>query len=109
VEVLMTTSDKLRRDIDEGRGGDKVPFVDPAAAPLGTDDEAAGRSPSKEEIDQAARYEARDTSSAGSANSDERGRATSGRMRNGSRRTGLIVAVAILGVSAVILLAFILA
>ncbi|MQT14689.1 hypothetical protein [Segnochrobactrum spirostomi] len=34
--------DRLRKAIDGGRSGDKVPFSDPAAAPLGTDDEAAG-------------------------------------------------------------------
>ncbi|MEA2976058.1 MAG: hypothetical protein QOF19_1578 [Alphaproteobacteria bacterium] len=34
--------DRLRRDIDSGRTGDKVPVIDPAAAPLGTDDEAGG-------------------------------------------------------------------
>jgi hypothetical protein len=33
---------KLRRDIDAGRTADKSPGIDPAAAPLGTDDEAAG-------------------------------------------------------------------
>ncbi|MBX9760175.1 MAG: hypothetical protein K2Y29_15465 [Beijerinckiaceae bacterium] len=32
----------LRGAIDSGRTGDKVNFPDPAAAPLGTDDEAAG-------------------------------------------------------------------
>lgn len=37
------TTDQLRDDIDRGRTGDKVPFPDPAAAPLGTDEEAAGR------------------------------------------------------------------
>lgn len=36
------TVDRLRSDIDEGRSGDKVRFPDPAAAPLGSDDEAAG-------------------------------------------------------------------
>jgi hypothetical protein len=36
------TPDQLRRDIDSGRTGDKVAFPDPAAAPLGTDEEAAG-------------------------------------------------------------------
>ena len=39
------TSDQLRADVDRGRTGDKVDFPDPAAAPLGTDDEAAGRPP----------------------------------------------------------------
>ncbi len=33
---------RLRRDIDAGRTGDKSPGMDPATAPLGTDDEAAG-------------------------------------------------------------------
>lgn len=34
--------EQLRDDIDSGRTGDKVPVADPAAAPLGSDDEAAG-------------------------------------------------------------------
>lgn len=33
---------RLRDSIDKGLTGDKVPAADPAAAPLGTDDEAAG-------------------------------------------------------------------
>jgi uncharacterized protein HemX len=37
----------LRHDIDHGRTGDKVDWPDPAAAPLGTDDEAgASQTPS---------------------------------------------------------------
>jgi len=36
------TAEQLRSDIDSGRTGDKVPAPDPAAAPLGTDEEAAG-------------------------------------------------------------------
>lgn len=34
--------DMLRRDIDRGAAADKVDYPDPAAAPLGTDAEAAG-------------------------------------------------------------------
>jgi hypothetical protein len=34
--------EQLRADIDSGRTGDKVAHPDPAAAPLGADDEAAG-------------------------------------------------------------------
>jgi len=34
--------DQLRSKIDSGESGDKIPWTDPAAAPLGTDDEAAG-------------------------------------------------------------------
>ena len=36
---------ELRARIDAGRTGDKTPGVDPAAAPLGTDEEAAGTPP----------------------------------------------------------------
>lgn len=36
---------RLRAAIDRGETGDKVAFPDPAAAPLGTDDEAAGTGP----------------------------------------------------------------
>ncbi len=41
-----STLDQLRADIDSGATGDKVPMTDPAATPLGTDDEAAGAPPS---------------------------------------------------------------
>lgn len=36
------TAARLRADIDAGRAQDKVAHPDPAAAPLGTDDEASG-------------------------------------------------------------------
>jgi hypothetical protein len=36
------TVDQLRADIDHGRTGDKVASSDPAAVPLGADEEAAG-------------------------------------------------------------------
>jgi hypothetical protein len=42
--------DRLRKDIDEGRTGDKTDYPDPAAAPLGTDAEAGGHPPSDEEF-----------------------------------------------------------
>jgi hypothetical protein len=42
--------DQLRADIDSGKTGDKIPFPDPAAAPLGTDAEAAGYPPSRREL-----------------------------------------------------------
>lgn len=44
-QTHIPTSDHLRRRIDHGELGDKVNFPDPAAAPLGTDDEAAGHPP----------------------------------------------------------------
>ncbi|MBA4225557.1 MAG: hypothetical protein C0456_02910 [Hyphomonas sp.] len=44
---------RLRHAIDSGNTGDKVNYPDPAAAPLGTDDEAAGTTPAltEREID----------------------------------------------------------
>jgi hypothetical protein len=42
------TSDQLRDRIDSGRTGG-IGFPDPAAAPLGTDDEAAGTPPTEAE------------------------------------------------------------
>jgi hypothetical protein len=38
-----STMAQLRNDIDRGLTGEKVDWPDPAAAPLGTDDEAAGQ------------------------------------------------------------------
>lgn len=42
--------DRLRKDIDRGKTGDKTDYPDPAAAPLGTDAEAGGHPPSDEEL-----------------------------------------------------------
>ena len=54
----MTIS-RLRADIDRGKMRDKVAFPDPAAAPLGTDEEAAGNPLTKEQVAQARDYETR--------------------------------------------------
>jgi hypothetical protein len=51
------STDRLRRDVDSGRTGDKVNWPDPAAAPLGTDDEAAGTPPSAGAVGAAHAYE----------------------------------------------------
>jgi hypothetical protein len=51
------TSDRLRINIDRGLTGDKVAWPDPAAAPLGTDDEAGGAPPTAEQCALAAAYE----------------------------------------------------
>jgi hypothetical protein len=45
-----TNVDQLRAQIDQGKTGHKVAFLDPSAAPLGTDDEAAGQPPTREEL-----------------------------------------------------------
>ncbi|WP_429912189.1 hypothetical protein [Glycocaulis sp.] len=53
-----TTVDQLRHDIDRGRTHDKVDFPDPAAAPLGADEEAAGTQVTPSQARQARRDEA---------------------------------------------------
>jgi hypothetical protein len=50
---LAPNADQLRAAIDSGKTGDKVAFPDPAAAPLGTDAEAAGVPPARVELNQA--------------------------------------------------------
>ncbi|MBS7539496.1 hypothetical protein [Ancylobacter lacus] len=74
----MPTVDRLRHDIDRGLTGDKVPFPDPAAAPLGTDDEAAGTPASPEAIAHARRVEAGGDARRGPAVTDESTRGYSG-------------------------------
>ena len=41
-DTVIETTEQLRIAIDQGQAGDKVDAADPAAAPLGTDDEAGG-------------------------------------------------------------------
>lgn len=55
----VDTTARLRGAIDRGATGDKIGFPDPAATPLGTDDEAAGTPPSAEAVRQAASTEIR--------------------------------------------------
>jgi hypothetical protein len=62
------TISRLRHDIDSGRTGDKIPVVDPAAAPLGTDEEAAGTPVPPEAVAQAHRYETSGPKSTGLGN-----------------------------------------
>lgn len=45
----ISTASQLRARIDSGVTGEKVAAEDPAAAPLGTDDEAAGFPPTASE------------------------------------------------------------
>jgi hypothetical protein len=58
-EPKRPTADQLRHDIDRGRTGDKLPWSDPASAPLGTDEEAAGTPFAAGDIDAARRAERR--------------------------------------------------
>lgn len=45
--------EQLREEIDKGEFADKVDYTDPAAAPLGSDDEAAGNPPRADEVSKA--------------------------------------------------------
>lgn len=54
---VPATTDALRTAIDRGGASDKVDFSDPAASPLGTDDEAAGTPPGPATVAAAARHE----------------------------------------------------
>lgn len=58
------TTDQLRDRIDKGLTGEKVAMPDPAAAPLGTDAEAAGYPPTAQERSLAARRAPRSERSA---------------------------------------------
>jgi hypothetical protein len=53
------TTEQLKHAIDSGETADKVPGFDPAAAPLGTDDEAAGTPNSPAVVAEALDYERR--------------------------------------------------
>jgi hypothetical protein len=53
------TADQLRAEIDAGNARDKVPASDPAAAPLGSDAEAGGRTTPREDIEKARQEEIR--------------------------------------------------
>jgi hypothetical protein len=58
-EPHAPTSDALRTAIDSGAGSDKTAGADPAAAPLGTDDEAGGTSPTQAQVSESLRHEVR--------------------------------------------------
>jgi hypothetical protein len=49
--------ERLRHAIDTGKARDKAPIPDPAAAPLGTDEEAGGTPPTPEQVAAAAQHE----------------------------------------------------
>jgi hypothetical protein len=56
-KTTIETTEQLRIAIDHGHGGDKVDAVDPAAAPLGTDDEAGGTPNTRAQVRLAAKHE----------------------------------------------------
>lgn len=85
--------DRLRQSIDSGKTGDKVAFPDPAAAPLGTDDEAAGHPITQEQLDIALRHEA------GRPNTPPK--AGAGRQENGPANLRFVAALSLGGILAI--------
>lgn len=81
--------DQLRQRIDRGEGADKIDYPDPAAAPLGTDDEAAGHPVTREQLDIALQAEAR--SPGGQAPLQ------SGRQENAGSNTRFVLLLVVLG------------
>lgn len=74
----VETTSRLRKEIDSGKAGDKTAFPDPAASPLGTDDEAGGSPPTADQVRLAARHELRQDGVDAPAVSDERARTITG-------------------------------
>jgi hypothetical protein len=73
--MAKPNADQLRHEIDRGETRDKVAYPDPAAAPLGTDDEAAGTPPSAEAVEMVRREEIEPGRKGASDPSSLRGRA----------------------------------
>jgi hypothetical protein len=65
IDAPIETTEQLRIAIDQGAGGSKVDAGDPAAAPLGTDDEAGGTPNTAAQVRLAAAQEVRATPSSG--------------------------------------------
>lgn len=93
------TADALRHALDHGQGGDKIDFMDPTAAPLGTDAEAGGNPPTREQIRQAARHE---LGASRSPEVKQQRRIISLRVKDGMG-LGLLVIAAILAILLVLL------
>lgn len=79
----IDSTSKLRHAIDSARTRDKIAFEDPAASPLGTDDEAGGSPPTRLDVATAARHEVRTGGTLAPGASDETGRTMSGEKRGG--------------------------
>jgi len=75
--TLSPNTTHLRRDIEAGATGDKLPMLDPAASPLGTDDEAGGAPPTTEQV-AAARAAERGPQSASTGVGGRTGRSVTG-------------------------------
>jgi len=101
--VPTSTVAELKDDVDAGRTGDKTPGFDPAAAPLGVDDEAAGRPADPETVARMRRIEQGRSAGGALQNAANPERAPAGGP-SGGLRTAQVLWLFLLG--AVALLAF---
>lgn len=90
---------QLKDDIDSGRTGDKIGGFDPAAAPLGTDEEAAGTPVPAEAVALARAQEG-----AGRPNDARRNAAEPSLQPDGARGSGPRVTPALLGAAVGVLM-----
>lgn len=90
--------DRLRQRIDRGEGADKIDYPDPAAAPLGTDDEASGHPVTREQLDMALAAETR--SQGGQAPLQ------SGRQENAGSNARFVLLLVVLGAVLIAITAF---
>lgn len=103
-----STSAQLKDDIDSGRTGDKVGGLDPAAAPLGTDEEAGGVAHDPQLIHRTRAQERRARPSRAAPNGATPGLAPDGRMQEPPRTGAWLLGLG-LGLLLALLLAFALA
>jgi hypothetical protein len=102
---VWPTADQLRAHIDSGAAGDKNPAVDPSAAPLGTDEEAAGTPLTREDLHTAYAAESRVVDGARPPNADrDVGEPPRTAAEPGSRRRGRLGSPMAWGVLALLVL-----
>lgn len=89
----------LKKDIDQGLTGDKVSFPDPAASPLGTDDEAAGTPNTPQQVALARSIEQTQGAQAGSRAPDF------GNDKRGLGRASIVIIAGVVAVALLLLVA----
>ena len=89
----------LKKDIDQGLTGDKVSYPDPAASPLGTDDEAAGTPNTPQQVAMARSIEREQGAQAGQRAPDF------GNDKRGPGRASIVIIAGIVAVGLLLLVA----
>ena len=89
----------LKKDIDRGMTGDKVSYPDPAASPLGTDDEAAGTPNTPEQVAMARSIERTQGAQAGQRAPDF------GNDKRGAGRASIVIIAGVLALGLLLIVA----